>query len=116
MAKKQQKTKVRAKGSAKTGPVWSITDTNARALTKAFLSMKNSEEMSAFMRDLFTESEIVEFSKRFYTARSIAGSTQYAAIEEATGLSSRTIARVKQWYKHGKGGYKLAIKRWKRQI
>ena len=72
--------------------------------------------MKAFMRDLLTESEIIEFSKRFYTARAIAGSTYYSAIEEATGLSSRTIARVKQWYKHGKGGYKLAIKRYKHQI
>ncbi len=109
MAKKQRKTK--AKGVS----AWSINDANAMVLTRAFLSMKDSGEMKAFMRDLLTESEIIEFSKRFYAARAIAGSTHYAAIEEATGLSSRTIARVKQWYKHGKGGYKLAIKRWKKQ-
>ena len=78
--------------------------------------MKDSGEMKAFMRDLLTESEIIEFSKRFYAARAIAGSTHYSAIKEATGLSSRTIARVKQWYKHGKGGYKLAIKRSKHQF
>ncbi|KKU76692.1 MAG: TrpR protein [Parcubacteria group bacterium GW2011_GWA2_47_64] len=93
-----------------------MTDGNALALTRAFLSMKDSGEMRAFMRDLLTESEIVEFSKRFYAARAIAGSTHYAAIEEATGLSSRTIARVKKWFKHGTGGYRLAIKRWKHQI
>jgi len=91
-------------------------DANALALARAFLSMKDSGEMKAFMRDLLTESEISEFSKRFYAARSIAGSTHYATIEEATGLSSRTIARVKQWYKHGKGGYKLAITRYKKQL
>jgi len=105
MAKKsrQKRPKTRAK--------WSITDSNALALTRAFLSMKNGAEMKAFMRDLLTESEIIEFSKRFYAARAIAGSTHYAGIEEVTGLSSRTIARVKRWYKHGAGGYKLAIKR-----
>lgn len=72
--------------------------------------------MKAFLRDLLTESEIVEFGKRFYAARSIAGSTHYAVIEEATGLSSRTIARVKKWYKHGKGGYRLAIARRNKQV
>ena len=105
MAKRRRKTKAKWDSNA-----------NVAALARAFLSMKDSREMRAFMRDLLTESEIIEFAKRFYAARSIAGSTHYAAIEEATGLSSRTIARVKQWYKHGKGGYRLAIKRWKSQL
>jgi len=106
MAKKVKKV---AKSKAK--KQWEGNDTDA--LVKAFLSMRNSPEMKAFLRDLLTESEIIEFAKRFYAARSIASSIHYTAIEEATGLSSRTIARVKKWYKHGKGGYKLAIKRWK---
>lgn len=106
MPRKQRKTKAKAD--------WNGEKVNA--LARAFLSMRDSREMKAFLRDLLTESEIVEFANRFYAARSIAGSTHYAAIEEATGLSSRTIARVKKWYKHGKGGYKLAIKRYKHQI
>ncbi|MDO8482807.1 MAG: YerC/YecD family TrpR-related protein [bacterium] len=93
---------------------WTITDSHALALTQAFLSMKDNGEMKAFLRDLLTESEIIEFSKRFYAARAIADSVHYAGIEEVTGLSSRTIARVKKWYKHGAGGYKLAIKRFRR--
>ena len=101
--------------SPKTKAKWSITDSDALALAQAFLSMKDSGEMKAFMRDLLTESEIIEFSKRFYAARAIADSIHYAGIEEATGLSSRTIARVKKWYKHGAGGYKLAIKRSRRK-
>lgn len=84
---------------------------DAEALVKAFLSMRNSVEMKAFLRDLLTESELVEFAKRYRAARSIAKSIHYDVIEEETGLSSRTIARVKQWYKHGKGGYQLAIRR-----
>lgn len=103
MAKKQDKSKKTWDGN------------NTDALAKAFLSMRNSKEMKAFLRDLLTESEIVEFANRFYAARAIAGSTHYTVIEEATGLSSRTIARVKKWYKHGKGGYPLAIARWKKQ-
>ncbi len=104
MPKKTRKTKVK----------WDTNDTTA--LARAFLSMRDSSEMKAFLRDLLTESEIIEFSKRFYAARAIAGSAHYAAIEEKTGLSSRTIARVKKWFKHGTGGYRLAIKRWKHQV
>lgn len=103
-----------AKRTLKTKAKWDTDDTTA--LARAFLSMQDSGEMKAFMRDLLTESEIIEFSKRFRAARSLASSTHYAAIEEATGLSSRTIARVKKWFKRGTGGYRLAIKRWKYQI
>ena len=106
MEKKTLKTKIK--------PKWDGDDTTA--LARAFLSMRDGGEMKSFMRDLLTESEIIEFAKRFRAARSLAGSTHYAAIEEATGLSSRTIARVKKWYKHGQGGYKLAIRRYKHQI
>lgn len=103
-----------AKKSKKTKAKWDNDDTTA--LARALLSMRDSAEMKAFLRDLLTETEIIEFGKRFYAARAIAGSTHYAAIEEATKLSSRTIARVKKWYKHGTGGYRLAIKRWRHQI
>ena len=103
----------KTKKSKKTKAKWSISDSNASALSRALLSMKSAEEMGMFLRDLLTESEIIEFSKRFYTARAIAESVHYAGIAEATGLSSRTIARVKHWYNNGKGGYKLAIKRQK---
>ena len=106
MAKKALKTKAR--------PEWDNDDTTA--LARAFLSMRDSREMKAFLRDLLTESEIIEFAKRFRAARSLAWSTHYAAIEEATGLSSRTIARVKKWFKHGTGGYRLAIRRYKHQV
>src|SRR3989338_4102760 len=103
MAKRQQKTRTRAD--------WDGEKVNA--LARAFLSMRGSREMKAFLRDLLTESEVVEFANRFYAARAIAHSSHYAAIEEATGLSSRTIARVKKWYRHGKGGYNLAPRRYK---
>jgi len=106
MARKQPKTKVKADWNGE----------KATALARALLSMRDSREMKAFLRDVLTESEMAEFSNRFYAARAIAHSHQYAAIEEVTGLSSRTIARVKKWYKHGAGGYKLAIKRYKKQL
>ncbi|MBI1975374.1 MAG: DNA-binding transcriptional regulator [Parcubacteria group bacterium] len=100
--------------TAKRKEKWDNDDTTA--LARAFLSMRDSGEMKTFLRDLLTESEIIEFAKRFRAARSLSKSIHYSAIQEDTGLSTRTIARVKKWYKHGAGGYKLAIKRWKHQI
>jgi len=81
------------------------------ALAKAFLAMDDIAEMKAFFRDLLTETEIVEFGKRFRAARALAAGVPYETIEKETGLSSRTIARVKQWYSQGKGGYRLAMQR-----
>ena len=60
-----------AKGTTKAKrEKWESGDTDA--LVKAFLSMRDSREMKAFMRDLLTETEISEFAKRFRAARSIA--------------------------------------------
>ena len=97
------------KGTKQVKEKWEGADANA--LVKAFLAMRDYGEMKAFLRDLLTESELIEFGKRFRAARSIAKSIHYDAIIEDTGLSSRTIARVKHWYKRGKGGYQLAIRR-----
>ena len=100
-----------AKNKAKAKSKWDGNDTTA--LARAFLSMRDSGEMKTFMRDLLTESEIVEFANRFRAARSLSKSIHYAAIEEDTGLSSRTIARVHKWLKSGKGGYTMMLKRLK---
>ena len=41
---------------------WESSDTDA--LVKAFLSMRDSRETKAFLRDLLTESELIEFAKQ----------------------------------------------------
>lgn len=102
MAKRQPKTKAK----------WNTSETDI--LARAFLSMKDSGEMKNFMRDLLTESEIIEFGKRFFAARSLASGVQYTDIVQATGLSSRTIARIQKWVTQGKGGYRLATARLKK--
>jgi len=35
----------------------------------------------------------------------------YTTIEQETGMSSRTIARVHKWLKQGKGGYIMMLRR-----
>lgn len=81
------------------------------ALTEAFLSLKSSEEVRRFLRDLLTKNEIEEFAKRLATARMLREKVPYSIIEKKTGLSSTTIARVARWLKRGEGGYGLVLKR-----
>lgn len=38
---------------------------------------------------------------------------RYSKIEQETGMSSTTIARVHKWLKKGMGGYKLILERMK---
>lgn len=81
-------------------------------LYKAILALKNIDEAKKFFRDLLTEQEIEEFSKRWQVANMLSEKISYSTIEKKTGLSSTTIARISKWLNKGKGGYKLAIKRY----
>lgn len=82
-------------------------------LFEAILKLKNLKEAKNFLRDLMTEKEIIEFSNRWKAARMLDQGISYVKIEKATGLSSRTIARISWWMQNGKGGYKVMLKRTK---
>ncbi len=81
------------------------------ALFDAILSLKTRDEARNFFRDLLTEKEIIEFSRRFKVARMLTQNRKYSDIEDATGMSSTTIARINQWLISGMGGYRAAIQR-----
>jgi TrpR-related protein YerC/YecD len=80
-------------------------------LFEAICALKNKNEAKKFLRDLLTPQEIIEFGKRWQTARMLSDSIPYSQIEKKTGLSSTTIARVSRWLNQGMGGYKLMINR-----
>jgi TrpR-related protein YerC/YecD len=80
-------------------------------LYMAILRLESLDECRRFFRDLLTEYEIKEFVKRWKAARMLADGIPYTQIEEDTGLSTRTIARVGRWLKKGKGGYAMMLKR-----
>lgn len=82
-----------------------------KQLVEAFLSLQNTNETQAFLRDLMTEGEIQEFSKRLEAARLLSKDVQYNTIIESTGLSSTTIARISKWLKGSLGGYRLILQR-----
>jgi TrpR-related protein YerC/YecD len=78
-------------------------------LLKAILALKKEKEARAFLRDLMTKKEIIELGNRWKAAQMLAEEMTYPKIQKETGLSTRTIARISDWLKNGKGGYKLAI-------
>ena len=83
-----------------------------KELYSAILSIEKPEEIGNFFRDLMTEKELVEMGNRWKAARMLADKFSYTEIEKATGLSSRTIARVSKWLNQGTGGYKSLIEKY----
>ena len=83
----------------------------ASNLAKAFLSLKNESEMSAFLRDLLTLDEIKDFSRRLEVAEMLDKKISYKKIEEKTGMSSTTIARIAKFFRGNFGGYRLVLDR-----
>ena len=80
-------------------------------LYAAINRLESLDECRRFFRDLLTENEIEEFAERWKVARMLWNGLAYTAIEQQTGLSSRTIARVHKWLKRGKGGYLMMLQR-----
>ena len=86
-------------------------DKKIKELISAILLLEGFGEAKSFLRDLLTESELVEFSNRWKAAQMLAQKISYTEVEKETGLSSTTVARVSKWLNAGKGGYRLMIKR-----
>jgi len=88
-----------------------LSSKDTKALYKAILVLKNEDECKKFLRDLLTEKEIREFTNRWKVARMLDKKVPYEKIENETGMSSTTIARIQKWLTKGMGGYKLILKK-----
>lgn len=71
--------------------------------------INNKIEIFNFVRDLLSETEILEFSRRFEVAKLLSEKVSYTKIEEKTGMSSTTIARISKFLKGNNKWYKNAI-------
>ena len=78
-------------------------------LTRVFARLDDPDTIFALLEDLFTIREIKETSQRLAVARLLSAGRPYTAIEEATGASATTIARVSKCLGHGSGGYRAAL-------
>lgn len=71
--------------------------------------LDDPDTIFSLLEDLFTIREIRETSQRLAVARLLSSGKSYAAIEEATGASATTIARVSKCLSYGSGGYQAAL-------
>ena len=86
---------------------WNSPENNR--LVQAILTLEDANQARRFLRDLLTQNEIEEFSKRFQTAELLSENVPYTIIEKKTGLSSTTVARVSKWLNGKEGGYRSVI-------
>lgn len=80
-------------------------------LYAAIMSLETVGEAKRFFRDLLTDEEIEEFSRRWHAVKLLDRNTPYLEIQKDTGLSSATVARISKWLKKGAGGYALVLER-----
>lgn len=84
-----------------------------KKLFTAILKLKNVNEAAKFFRDLLTISEINDFAQRWKMARLLNKGLTYSEVAKKASASTTTVSRVAHWLHHGRGGYKLILKRLK---
>ena len=78
-------------------------------LLTVLTEMHDKDMLYALLEDMFTIREIRESSQRLAVARMLDEGKSYAKIEQATGASATTIARVSKCLSYGSGGYRAAL-------
>ncbi len=78
-------------------------------LLEVLAQLHDKDTLFKLLEDLFTIREIRESSQRLSVARMLSQGRSYAKIEEATGASATTIARVSKCLSYGTGGYRAAL-------
>lgn len=86
-----------------------IRNNDVDALLTVLARMDNVDELFSLLEDLFTVREIKESSQRLAVARLLSAGKSYAQVEEQTGASATTIARVSKCLSYGSGGYEQAL-------
>ena len=71
--------------------------------------MDDTDKIFALLEDLFTVREIKDTSQRLDVARLLREGKSYAVIEQTTGASATTIARVSKALNYGANGYEAAF-------
>ena len=82
---------------------------SVEVLLDVLVGVADRDTAFALIEDLFTIREIRETSQRLAVARMLDEGKPYIAIEEATGASATTIARVSKALNYGSGGYRHAL-------
>jgi TrpR-related protein YerC/YecD len=82
-----------------------------QSLYEALLSLKNADEMGAFLGDLCTPAELEVLVDRWRVVPFLLEGVSYREIHERTAVSITTIGRVARYLNQGNGGYLAAAAR-----
>ena len=80
-------------------------------LADALRSLRNRDELRRFLRDLCTFGELEALSHRWQIVQLLEQGVPYLEIADRVHTSTATVTRVAQWFRHGAGGYRLALDR-----
>ena len=88
---------------------------DTESLYTAFVSLRNTDEVARFLKDLFTPGELATLSERWRVARLLdGGGKTYREIAEETGASTATVTRVARFLlQENNQGYRLILDRLK---
>ncbi len=89
------------------GSIWQTP--SPRQFVEVLAAIDDIAMMQNFLRDVMTEKEIIEISSRLQAAIMLQQGKKYTEIIEQTKLSSRTVARIRDWMQNGCGGYQAAL-------
>ncbi|MEJ7568731.1 MAG: YerC/YecD family TrpR-related protein [Gaiellaceae bacterium] len=80
-------------------------------LAAAIVSLRSTDEVTRFLRDLCTLPELEALAHRWQTVRLLEQGIPYLEIAGRVPTSTATVTRVAQWLRHGTGGYRIALDR-----
>jgi TrpR-related protein YerC/YecD len=83
-------------------------------LAQTMASLKNAEQVYAFLIDLCTPAELEAMADRWQVVEPLSKAMPYRQIHDETGVSVTTIGRVARCIELGTGGYLLALKNTKK--
>ncbi|MDR1422119.1 MAG: TrpR-like protein YerC/YecD [Coriobacteriales bacterium] len=78
-------------------------------LYRIFAQTTDVEQLAVLLEDLCTIREVNEMAQRLTVAVMLDAGSPYIMVQEATGASATTIARVSKCLNHGSGGYRQAL-------
>lgn len=81
---------------------------------QAICVMKEPEEAAHFLKDLLSKQEIMMLAKRLRIARLLIEGKKFDAIVQSLRVGMGTIARVSAWLQESGQGFRLVVKRTKR--
>lgn len=80
-----------------------------KALVHAFTSNRGEEQMTDFLRDIATLSELQAMSERFEVAQQLGRGLSYRQVSRLTGASTTTVTRIAGILENGTGALRRLL-------